>query len=58
MVAIKLYRQPVVEAIEEEDEEPKAITLDNFTPDCICTKCGRWRTEHLWEICKVPNWLD
>lgn len=37
------------------EPEGLSITLDQFTPDVICTKCGIWKSEHSWEVCKEPN---
>lgn len=46
-----------VEPARPVDDEGMTVCLDHFEKDVICTKCGLWKTEHRWEICRVPNWL-
>jgi hypothetical protein len=41
----------------ETDHNFMVVSLDLFQKDVICSKCGLWKTEHRWEICKEPNWL-
>jgi hypothetical protein len=36
---------------------PVTINVEHFEKDVICSKCGLWKSEHLWDVCKEPNWL-
>lgn len=32
--------------------------IESFTPDKQCKCCGAWRSEHDYQVCRAPVWVD
>lgn len=35
----------------------EAVTFESVQTDVICSKCGLWKSEHIFEVCAAPNFL-